>query len=177
MRLIQSGCVFLVSLALLLPACEKKAEITDQTDAATIPEDAGTTAGADSLAEVPALPDAGEEPSTGVFNEEKRQVARAKGRAPKGVDISLARQAAANRARANLAKLMKDKGFSTESPLNLQDATIERFYTRGRYVYAVAAMTLPEQDGSVNVPAPDPSNTHEKDSTGKTSTPPDGGQQ
>ncbi|HUU02007.1 MAG TPA: hypothetical protein VM425_11230 [Myxococcota bacterium] len=162
-------CVFLLIAAVFLPACKKKSEITASPDAATTPADTGA----------PSLPDSGAvtEPATGVFDAENGQIARAEGRAPKGVDISLARQAAANRARANLAKILKDKGISVESPMTLRGATIERVYTRGRYVYAVAAVSLPEQDDGVNVPAPDPSNTHEKDSTGKTSTSPDGGQQ
>ncbi len=164
MRLIQSICVFLLTAVLFLPACEKKSEITASPDAALTPADFGADGETDLGADTPA-------------DKENGTIARAEGRAPKGVDISLARQAASNRARANLAKILKDKGISVESPMTLRCATIERVYTRGRYVYAVAAVSLPEQDDGVNVPAPNPSNTHEKDSTGKTSTPPDGGQQ
>lgn len=178
MRLIQSCCVFLVPLAITLAACQKTAENAPSIDAgvAQAQPDAGQAqpGPADGGSAEASEPDAGTVAQLGDPGA-AANVYRARGRAPRGPDISLARQAVANRARANLAKLLKDKGLSAESPVNLKDATIERFYARGRYVYAVAAMTLPEQDGSVNVPASDPSNTHGKDSTGDKFTPPDGG--
>jgi hypothetical protein len=97
----------------------------------------------------------------GVFGEGDNAVLRATGRARKGRDISLSRQAAANRARGNLLKLMKTKGYPVETPGILRESVIERFFFKGKFVYAVSAIPLSKVTGTLNESETAPSNTPE----------------
>ncbi len=140
----------------------------------------------DILIEVPAPPaeepadagDAGSEPEAGdsqpssqfegepevvegVFGEGQDAVVRATGRARKGRDVSLSRQAAANRARGNLLKLLKEKGYSVEPPGILREAVIERYFFKGKFIYAVSSLPLSKVTGTLNESDNPPSNTPE----------------
>jgi len=111
--------------------------------------------------------DAGAEPEgessvvEGIFGEGEDAVIRATGRARKGRDISLSRQAAANRARGNLMKLLKEKGYSVEPPGILREAVIERYFFKGKFIYAVSSLPLSKVTGSLNESENPPSNTPE----------------
>ncbi len=80
-------------------------------------------------------------------------VLRATGRAKRSVDISLARDAAAERARAQLLKILKKKGYLDASSNRLEGATIERYFQRGRYIYAVAAIEVEPAVNQSGAPA------------------------
>jgi hypothetical protein len=151
--------LFLGILAGTLPlsSCDKSKEKEElQVEVVPPPEE-----------EPAALQDAGSEPAAepevveGVFGEGENAVLRATGICPKGRDISLARQVAAQRARRNLLKLMKEKGYSAETPGILRESVIERFYFRGKFVHAVSAIPLSKVTGSLNESEKTPSNTPE----------------
>ena len=111
--------------------------------------------------------DAGAEPEVepdvveGIFGEGEDAIIRATGRARKGRDVSLSRQAAANRARGNLLKLLKEKGYTIEPPGILREAVIERYYFKGKFIYAVSSLPLSKVTGTLNESDPPPSNTPE----------------
>jgi hypothetical protein len=141
----------------LLAGCEKSKESEPiQTEVAPPPTE-----------EPQAIPDAGALPEPepdvveGVFGEGDEAVIRATGRARKGRDISLSRQAAANRARGNLLKLLKEKGYSVEPPGILREAVIERYFFKGKFIYAVSSLPLSKVTGSLNESENPPSNTPE----------------
>ncbi|MBW1808393.1 MAG: hypothetical protein JRJ87_09380 [Deltaproteobacteria bacterium] len=154
--------------------CDKKADPLDppqDTTPKTQPDETlepVTDGGADAT-------DA-QEPETGIFDQGEEQVVKAVGKARKSRDISLARQAAANRARGNILKLLKEKGYSIDSPGILNGVAIERTYTKGQFVYAVGVLPLTEIEKTVNVPASDSSNSTREDQPRKTATSPNGGQ-
>jgi len=114
-----------------------------------------------------AVPDAGAQPEVepdvveGIFGEGDEAVIRATGRARKGRDVSLSRQAAANRARGNLLKLLKEKGYTVEPPGILREAVIERYFFKGKFIYAVSALPLSKVTGTLNESENPPSNTPE----------------
>ena len=95
----------------------------------------------------------------GVFGEGEEAVVRATGRARKGRDVSLSRQAAANRARGNLLNLLKEKGYSVEPPGILREAVIERYFFKGKFIYAVSSLPLSKVTGTLNESDPPPSTT------------------
>jgi hypothetical protein len=141
----------------LLSACEKEKESNE------LPVEVPTPP-----AEEPAqVPDAGSEPAAepdiveGIFGEGDGAVIRATGRARKGRDVSLSRQAAANRARGNLLNLLKEKGYSVEPPGILREAVIERYFFKGKFIYAVSSLPLSKVTGALNESEPPPSNTPE----------------
>ena len=106
----------------------------------------------------------GDEPvPDAIVTEGPKKIARAVGKAFKGRDVSLARQAAANRARKNLAKLLKKEGYPLDPPEVLRGATIERIYTRGKFVYAECVLALPDEPGALNDPAAVPSKSTKED--------------
>lgn len=117
--------------------------------------------------------DAGSEPEAepdvveGIFGEGEDAVIRATGRARKGRDVSLSRQAAANRARGNLLKILKEKGYSVEPPGILREAVIERYFFKGKFIYAVSSLPLSKVTGTLNESDPPPSNTPEDNLQGK----------
>ncbi len=88
-------------------------------------------------------------------------VARAVGRVPRGIDVSLSRQRAANLARANLLKLLKEKGVVARTENTLVGASIERFWMDGKYLYALAILPLKNVSGELNESGPAPSNHSE----------------
>jgi hypothetical protein len=141
----------------LLAGCEKSKESeTIQVEVAPPPTE-----------EPQAVPDAGAEPEPepdvveGIFGEGDSAVIRATGICPKGRDVSLARQVAAQRARRNLLKLMKEKGYPVESPGILRESVIERFYFKGKFVYAISSIPLSKLTGTLNESESPPSNTPE----------------
>jgi hypothetical protein len=158
---ISSGIHFLFLVLLtgvfLLQGCEKSEETRNiQIEVATPPTeepaevpDAGT--------EVEPEPDVVE----GIFGEGDQAVIRATGRARKGRDVSLSRQAAANRARGNLLKLLKEKGYTVEPPGILREAVIERYFFKGKFIYAVSSLPLSKVTGTLNESEAPPSNTPE----------------
>jgi hypothetical protein len=77
----------------------------------------------------------------------------AEGRARKGMDIGLSRDHAAAMARRNLLKKLKDRGILPPETKELQGAAIDRYWMRGKYVYAEASISLGEEPDDVNVPA------------------------
>lgn len=158
------GIQFLFLLALGLAAslsgCEKSKEPEElQVEVPPPPAEEPADAGI--------VPDAGSEPGTepevveGIFGEGQDAVIRATGRARKSRDISLSRQAAANRARRNLFKVLKEKGYSVEPPGILREAVIERYFFKGKFIYAVSSMPLSKVTGSLNESGQPPSNTPE----------------
>jgi hypothetical protein len=156
-----SGIQFLFLVLLggmfLLVGCEKSKEsepiqIEVAQPPAEEPQDAGD-AGAE--------PEPEPEVVEGIFGEGEDAVIRATGLCPRGRDVSLARQVAAQRARRNLLKLMKEKGYPVESPGILRESVIERFYFKGKYVYAVSSIPLSKVTGTLNESDPPPSNTPE----------------
>jgi len=147
----------LLTVGLSLQGCEKSKETEEiQIEVETPSTEEPTQA-----------PDAGAEPDVqsdvveGVFGEGEDAVIRAIGICPKGRDVSLARQVAAQRARRNLLKLMKDKGYPVESPGILRESVIERFYFKGKFIYAVSSIPLSKVTGTLNESENPPSNTPE----------------
>jgi hypothetical protein len=167
--------IFVISV-FLVSACDKKADPVDPPDETTPQEDPTPDAG-----QIEPVVDAGIEangdlgPETGIFEQGDEQIVKAVGKARKSRDISLARQAAANRARGNILKLLKEKGYSVDSPGILKGVAIERTYIQGQFVYAVGVLPLTEIEKTVNVPAPDSSNSTREDQPRKTPTSPNGG--
>jgi len=123
---------------------------TSASAAAGAGDDAGT--GPDG-ADAPAATVAADEPGSG--GDGAWLVLRARGRARAGRDVDLARQAAAAAARTNLAKLLKKKGLLEPGDPHLDGAVIERYFRRGRYLYAVAAISVAKSEpADLNVPRP-----------------------
>lgn len=110
-------------------------------------EDAGSSADGADITAAAVVP---EEPGTG--GDGGSSVFRARGRARAGRDVDLARQAAAADARAKLSKLLKKNGMLAPSESHLEGAVIERYFRKGRYLYAVAAISLDTQPADLNVP-------------------------
>ena len=150
---IPSGIHFLFLGTFLLAGCEKSKESEPiQIEVAPPPTEEPAEA-----------PDAGGEPDVveGIFGEGNDAVIRATGRARKGRDVSLSRQAAANRARGNLLKLLKEKGYTVEPPGILREAVIERYFFKGKFIYAVSSLPLSKVTGTLNESENPPSNTPE----------------
>jgi len=103
-------------------------------------------------------------PPVQVSEKGEKLVFRATGRAKRSRDISLARDAAATQARQQLLILLKEKGYLPKDANQLVGATIEHYYLRGRYLYAVAALEL---EKGVNHSAEDASNKTEDSNGGK----------
>ena len=70
-------------------------------------------------------------------------VVRAVGRVRKSADIGLARQAAAARARKKLQKLLADRGYDMGPEGAMPETTIEKYYKKGKHLYAVARCEVP----------------------------------
>jgi type IV secretory pathway VirB10-like protein len=81
-------------------------------------------------------------PPAPVTEQGEKMVFRATGRVKRSRDISMARDAAAAQARQRLLILLKEKGYLPKDANELVGATIERYYFRGRYLYAVASLEL-----------------------------------
>jgi hypothetical protein len=142
----------------LLSGCEKSKDSEEVRVDTPVNVSAPPTADAgDAGSEQVAEPEVVE----GVFGKGENAVLRATGICPKGRDISLARQVAAQRARRNLLKLMKEKGYSVETPGILRESVIERFFFKGKFVYAISAIPLSKVTGSLNESEKAPSNTPE----------------
>ncbi|MBW2702493.1 MAG: hypothetical protein JRF33_16860 [Deltaproteobacteria bacterium] len=105
---------------------------------------------------------------TGVFMHEGLQVIQAIGRAPKSVDMGLARSAAAARARSELGKILKKQGIQTDAG-QVQGASIESTWRKGRWIYALARIRLEnktkEKDKLVNESTSGSSNSAEPTKT------------
>jgi hypothetical protein len=145
---------------LLLPACQKKEppqETATPANAAepapvevqpSVPE-AATEEAADTdeqPIEAAATVDTAAEEKVVIekAEDETSALVKSTGRAQKGQDIGMARDLAANRARLGITKLLKEKGYPVELPGYMQGVTIEKVYTKGRYVYAVASFLVPD---------------------------------
>jgi hypothetical protein len=108
------------------------------------------------------VPEPGPLPEDGIVEEGEEKVVQAVGKARKGMDVSLSRQAASNRARAGIAKLLKEKGIEIDPPGMLNGVTIERIWTEGKFVYALGKLVIPA-DQPVNDSDPASSNPGMKD--------------
>jgi len=179
-RGIHLGLVFFLSLA-TAQGCKSSTEEAGSQDAGsaqaeiqTPQETDGQTQPADAGAQEVASAEE-QARQTGIQADGERLFARAVGKAPLGRDVSLARQAAANRARARLAKLLKEKGIISQALGLLRGASIEKFYTRGRFVYAVGVVDITDRKEELNVDASAPSNPTVQAQPGKTATSPNGG--
>ena len=147
----------LLTAIFVLPGCDKPKESEEiQIEVSTAPAEEPVDA-----SDAGSEPEAEPEVIEGVFGEGEEAVIRATGLTPKGRDVSLARQVAAQRARRNLLKLMKEKGYSVETPGILRESVIERFFFKGKFVYAVSAIPLSKVTGALNESDPPPSNTPE----------------
>ncbi len=142
--------------ALVIAACTKTAEPPVDAGATQEPVlDAGQVTGADEAAGAdPSVTAVADPNATGIFEREGGRVAQAVGVAPKSVDIGLARSRAANRARANLLTLLKENGLAPADGHRLAGATIERTWTEGNRLYALAVLTLENQPGEMNETPP-----------------------
>lgn len=113
---------------------------------------------------------------SGVFAQDGLQVIQAIGRAPKSVDMGLARSAASARARAELGKILKKQGIQSDTG-QIQGASIESTWRKGRWIYALARIRLEnktkEKDKRVNESTSGSSNSAEPSKTNP--TPSDGG--
>jgi hypothetical protein len=136
--------------AILFCACESKEKAP--VDASVVPL---TESEVKSIEKAP--------PEDGIKESGEGEVVQAVGKALKGMDVSLARQSASNRARANIAKVLKDKGYALDPPGVLNGVTIERIWTEGRYVYALGVLPLSKLTKPVNDPNSAPSNSEEGD--------------
>ncbi|RME23958.1 MAG: hypothetical protein D6806_10365 [Deltaproteobacteria bacterium] len=162
--MIQLVSVFSIFLVVVSGGCEKKSRsgrraeresFTDANGPSSIGNQAASPA---ATALEPSRADAGEaaagddQPaSQGTVPEiEPAQAAetillRAVGRARSSADLDLARQAAASRAREKLQKLLARHGLQTDTEKVLPETTIEKYYKKGKYVYAVARCEVPGQ--------------------------------
>ena len=154
---ISSGIHFLFLGMFLLAGCEKSKESEPVQIEVTQPTTEEPADAGDAGAEPEPEPDVVE----GIFGEGDEAVIRATGRARKGRDVSLSRQAAANRARGNLLKLLKEKGYTIEPPGILREAVIERYFFKGKFIYAVSSLPLSKVTGTLNESENPPSNTPE----------------
>ncbi|MBN2493520.1 MAG: hypothetical protein JXR96_02920 [Deltaproteobacteria bacterium] len=161
-RSIQFGAP-ICALALLCAGCPAREAAQDAglTDAPR-PDAA---AQADEMADGTQLADAragdsspADDIQTGIVTRDGERLVQAIGRARRGADVDLARQAAASRARAELLKILKENGFSTDG--SLRGSRVTRFWIQGRHVYALASMPLPADPKSpMNESGPAPSNS------------------
>jgi hypothetical protein len=164
---IQRCRVLCAVLALAWCAASCKKEPPPAPDSATNPPppeslDAGAPADAaapaldDAAQEGPdagaEMPDAGEAPDGGDGGDEGLS---AVGKAPRGHDIGLSRDAAANRARKELLKLLREKGVDLPGGKLPEGVTIEKFWVKGKFVYAEARYRPPAQ--ALNQPPASPS--------------------
>jgi hypothetical protein len=119
------------------PASGQDASAGTSTTDEDVAEDAGTA------------PDGHEEPGR----------LKAQGKAPKGVDMGLARDRAADAARRELLRKAKENGLIPVDTRTLEGSTIDRFWFQGKFVHAEASLPIPRAPESVNVPADVPSNS------------------
>ncbi len=122
-----------------------------------------------------ALPMLDKDSVEGVFRTDQNgsgTVALEIGSAPKGHDISLSRQLAAARARANLLTLLKSKELVSSSTESIQGVTIERYWMSKGRIYALARLELQDQNitNDLNVRGSTSSNASE-DKAKDTATP------
>lgn len=165
---IQSLIAVGILWALTMAGCKKETPV--QPDAGVLPvADAGLEQPADAgsqAADVEAAPDEGPvdagiepaEPTTGIQQEGDRAVAHAIGKAPKGHDISLSRDAAANRARQALLKLLKEKAIELPDGKLPEGVTIDRIWVKGKFIFAEASWPLPVPASGLNQSPVGPSN-------------------
>ncbi|NMB74459.1 MAG: hypothetical protein GYA21_04945 [Myxococcales bacterium] len=148
---LRSGIVAILALLMGVFGCKKEppqepdAQVlpppAETLDAATppdaaVPEDAlaetGTDGGeeADGAAEAPDGDGEAGDDTSGGFS--------AIGKAPRGHDIGLSRDAASNRARKELLELLRKKGVELPGGKLPEGVTIEKFWVKGKFVYAEA---------------------------------------
>jgi len=138
-----TGAVAPIAEEPALDAGEAPSDLEEPVEAVDAGEDAGTL----------------DEPTTGIQTVGEQTFATAVGKVKKGRDISLSRDHAANVARKNLLKLLKDKGIESKDAKELKNATIKRFWVKGKFLYAEAVVELPAQPSSLNLPPGPPSNS------------------
>jgi hypothetical protein len=145
--------IVILFLALCFPnACKK--DTTETTDVGEVDINNNNE---DSQASEINKPDSNDEPSAGIFYEDSKAYAVAVGKAPRGRDVSLARDHAAASARANLLALLKEKGYAFDPPDTLQGATIERYWNKGRFTYAESVVPLAVLSPALNESSAPPS--------------------
>ena len=79
------------------------------------------------------------------------------GKAPKGQDLSLARQLASNRARKKLTELLKDQRILDDQAELPAGATIARVWSRGKNIFAEVRWCNTPGPGGMNEPPKRPS--------------------
>lgn len=139
--------VIVVFLLGLVDACKKEnaLETNNTSDSSNVindnsSEDSSTSAVTKSDNDESSAGD--NEHLTGIFNDDSKGFARAVGKAPLSRDINLARDNAAASARQNLLTLLKENGYRLDLPDTLQGATIERYWKKGKYLYAESVIPL-----------------------------------
>lgn len=170
---IQRWRVLCAALALVWCAASCKKEPPPSPDGAANPQPPESLdAGAPEDAAAPALdeaaqeapdagaeaPDAGEAPEGGDGGDGEAAADEglsAVGKAPRGHDIGLSRDAAANRARKELLKLLREKGVELPGGKLPEGVTIEKFWVKGKFVYAEARYR--PQAPTLNQPPASPS--------------------
>jgi hypothetical protein len=129
-------------------SCKKNnSQPIDSTSARAVPESDSETSTTDT-AHID-----GEHRDEGIVYDGSQAYARAIGKAPKGRDISLARDSAAASARGNLLKFLKETGYVADSTDALQGATIERYWKKGNFIYAVSVVPLVALSPPLNGPS------------------------
>jgi len=83
------------------------------------------------------------------------------GQAPKGQDLSLARELASNRARKKLAELLKDQKILDGQAELPAGTTIARVWSRGKNIFAEVRWCNTPGPGDMNEPPKRPSNSVE----------------
>jgi hypothetical protein len=141
-------------LCLTISCKNNNSQTTDPASAATLPEE-------DSQAFTTDTTDIDDgHRDEGIVYNGSQAYARAIGKAPKGRDISLARDSAAASARGNLLRFLKEAGYVADSTDTLQGATIERYWKKGNFIYAISVVPLvalsPPLNGSSAPPSKEP---------------------
>jgi ATP sulfurylase len=90
--------------------------------------------------------------TTKIIEEDDQTKIVATGRAKKGRDVSLSRQMAANRARQKLKAFLEKKGYLKDADQNVANITIEKYYTKNKFIYAQAVYKLSENSVNQSIP-------------------------
>jgi hypothetical protein len=99
--------------------------------------------------------------STGATGDNGDPLWSAVGQAPKGADVSLARQVASDRARKKLAEMLKNQRILDGSGELPAGATVERIWSRGKSVFAEVRWCNTSGADGLNEPPKRPSNSVE----------------
>jgi hypothetical protein len=175
--------VSLFAFFVFFSGCNKETNGSTDTSTGTeltaVETDGGAPA-ADENADEPAAtdtpdPEKSDEPEATVSVSGDQKIVRARGKAKRGHDVSLSRDLAANHARKNLSDMLKKSGIMLEDQNVLEGAAIERYWNKGRYIYAEAVLTLPAASGGMNESPGSPSKQPDRGTPEPTTAPNGGG--